>query len=126
MHYSEQEAKEEIFRRGSHIRKKREKRKNWILSGVTGALSLLLIFLITAAPHSTLASSQPSAMGAFLLKAESGVLVLVAVIAFSLGVLVTMLCLRHRNRQSAEKKAASRQETETVQTNPDQKRRNTL
>ena len=72
---------------------------------------LLLVLVIGLFPGSGTAPAG-SVYGAFLLSAEAGGCVLAAVIAFALGVAVTLLCLRLRTTgYHVDKDNSKREET---------------
>ena len=102
MKYTTEEALEEIMRRREEIVIRRERREFRILSGAAGALFALLI-LVTAAVHEKPEFvSAGSVYGAFLLGQEAGGYVLTAVIAFVLGVTVTLLCIKFKNLRNGK------------------------
>lgn len=94
MKYTTEEALAEILRRSDQAVIRRSRRACRLLSGLSGALLAALALVIAALPEGPAAGSSGSVYGAFLLSREAGGYVLAAVIAFVLGVLVTMLTLR--------------------------------
>lgn len=70
-----------------------------ILTGLAGTLLASLVVLIAMLPDGTSSSSTGSVYGAFLLSPEAGGYVLAAVIAFALGIVVTLLCLRYKKQK---------------------------
>ena len=88
-------ALEEIGRRAENIRR-REKRKTGLLGTLTAALAFLLAVLLGTIPDRGVVM-HASALGAFLLGPEIGAYVIVAVAAFILGVILTILFHR-KNR----------------------------
>ena len=63
----------------------------------------MLALSITVIPGKNAVTSAGSVYGSFLLSREAGGYVLIALIAFVLGVTVTLLCLRYRKKQDATK-----------------------
>jgi len=97
---------DEIFRRAEAVRRKQGKNRTRLLGGATMALALVLTLLIGgfagrgAEVHST-------ALGAFLLGPEAGGYVIVALLAFMLGIVAALLAQKHRRmKQRKEKKEA--------------------
>lgn len=100
MKYTSEEALSEIMVRSSRIALHRAKRSCRILSGATGALAVALILVIGVLPGKLGLSKANTVYGAFLLSPESGGYVLTALIAFVLGVTVTLMCRRYRKRKN--------------------------
>ena len=96
MKYQTDEALREILRRGEQIAVRRERRTIRALAGATGALFMALVLAIGFGPHRVSSNRLRSVYGSFLLSPEAGGYVLAAVIAFALGVTVTLLCIRRR------------------------------
>ena len=103
MKYTTEEALAEIMHRKDQIVLRRNRRSCRVLSGAAGTLTLLLVLVITLMPGRTGSAFTETLYGSFLLSAESGGYVLAAVVAFVLGVAVTLLCLKRRNREPHEK-----------------------
>ncbi|MBR0091086.1 MAG: hypothetical protein IJP92_05255 [Lachnospiraceae bacterium] len=88
----------EILARGDRFRKKREQH---ILYGITASACGLLLLLCVCIGNVIVrvpAEYDHSLYGSFLLSQEAGGYVMAAVIAFTLGVIVTVLIFRHRHR----------------------------
>ena len=96
MKYTSSEAMKEVLSRRDQVRRKREQRR---LAWCSASLfTLLLVLTLTAAsmPIPTLDASNSSAMGSFLLEAKTGGIIAAVVLAFLLGVLITLLCIRKK------------------------------
>ena len=99
------DTKERIRRVELRVRELQCKRKNKYIGGLS-ALCLLLTFsligtikfMATCIPDNIQASSQGT-YGAMLLYEDAGGYVLVAVVAFAAAVVITALCIRHRNKR---------------------------
>ena len=102
MKYQTDEALREILRRGEQITVRRERRTIRALAGATGALFMALVLAIGFGSHRASSNRLRSVYGSFLLSPEAGGYVLAAVIAFALGVTVTLLCIR-RNMRTTHK-----------------------
>ena len=97
---------EEIFRRAEVVRHRQEENRARLLGGATAALALALITMIGGFAGRG-AEIRGTALGAFLLGPEAGGYVLVALIAFTLGIAAALLAQRHRQiKQDEEKKEA--------------------
>lgn len=105
MKYTTEEALEEIRKRKEKITEKRNRR---MMAGMTAAAAVLtaaLVALIGLFSGEGMTYSD-SVYGSFLLSREAGGYVLAAVIAFVLGVVVTLLCLKwkklRREKENSE------------------------
>ena len=97
MKYSEQEQFEQILARSDTLRKKRDRRVTGVLTASATALTVLIVICIGTVGNMTPAG-QASAYGSFLLDAKAGGYVLIAVLAFALGAVLTGLLLIRRHR----------------------------
>lgn len=94
---------DEIFRRAEAVRRRQEANRARLLGGATAALALALIVMIGGfAGHG--AEVHGTALGAFLLGPEAGGYVLVALIAFALGIVLALLAQKHRQTKEHEGK----------------------
>ena len=84
------------LRRGAEKRNRRVCRR---LSGTAGVLLAALVLVIGALPGGASASLPGTVYGAFLLSAQAGGVVLAAVLAFLLGVAVTLLCVKRKTNK---------------------------
>ena len=97
MRYGTEEALRETLARATVLRRKSFQRRQGALAvGTGGCVCALLALGYSLAARSGVAL-QEADYGAFLLPSRAGVFVLVSVLAFAAGVLVTLLCLRWRN-----------------------------
>ena len=99
MKYTTDEALAEIMKRRDQIILRRDRRACRMLSGMVGTLFAVLVLMIAILPGKTGAASTGSVYGSFLLSQEAGGYVLAAVVAFVLGVMVTLLCLKLKNQR---------------------------
>lgn len=99
MKYTTEEALFEILRRSEQIVLRRNRRACRFFSGLVGVLFALLVLVIAFLPGRTGMAPTGSVYGSFLLSQEAGGYVLAAVVAFALGVAVTLLCLKIRERR---------------------------
>ena len=91
----------EIFRRAEAVRRKRDERVARALGGATGALALALITMIGGLSGRG-AEIHGTALGAFLLGPEAGGYVLVALIAFVLGIVIALLVQRRKRIDASQ------------------------
>ena len=84
-----QERLDEVFRRAENIRRKQDKKRIAVLGGTGAALTVCLILVIGAVPRQGTAKPEATALGAFLLGPETGGYVIVALLAFILGIIVS-------------------------------------
>ena len=103
MKYTPDEALSEILRRSERVALRRKRRSCQRLGGICSALLAVLALSITVIPGKPAVTSAGSVYGSFLLSREAGGYVLIGLIAFALGVAVTLLCLRYRKKQDATK-----------------------
>lgn len=96
--YSTEEAMTEIRYRRERITVRRNRRQQIALSVTTGILSIVLLGAIAVLSGGTPVNREKTFYGALMAGKESGGYVLVALIAFVLGITVTFLCLRYRKR----------------------------
>lgn len=101
MKYTEQEQLHEIMQRGERLRQRKERRMTRSLAASASALFVLPAACIGAFGEAGYAGTT-TVYGSFLLSAEAGGYVLAAVIAFALGVVVTVLLHRYKGRDKPD------------------------
>ena len=94
---------DEIFRRAEVVRRRQEENRTRLLGGSTAALALALVALIGGFARRG-AEVRGTALGAFLLGPEAGGYVLVALLAFMLGIVAALLAQKHRRMKQREGK----------------------
>ena len=99
MKYTTEEALTEIMRRKNQIVLRRSRRSCQVLSGVSAMLMAFLLLVICMMPGSPGSAFTGTVYGSFLLSAEAGGYVLAAVLAFILGVVITLL-IQNRKKQT--------------------------
>ncbi len=97
MKYSANEAFDEIKRRGERIRYRHEKRVGQGLSASVFLLSAVLLGTVGVLTGREVQGMQ-TVYGSFLLPAEAGGYVLVAVLAFALGVALTLMIRKYTEK----------------------------
>ena len=96
MRYDADEALRKTLERASALRKRSRRRREIALSAISGSCLCALLALGFAAASQGAALAEAD-YGAFLLPSQVGGYVLAGVLAFALGVLVTLACLHRRN-----------------------------
>ena len=97
MKYTNEEMVSEILKRSDKVRDERRKRNSLYLGTASAVLLAALIAVIGFMPTGMSGGYTENTMyGAFLLGREAGGYVLAAVIAFVLGVTVTLLAVKRR------------------------------
>ena len=99
MKYTKDEALEEILKRGRKIREKRNKQITGVLSTTTVILTFIL-FLSISIFTGNIVTETHSAYGSFLLPTEVLGYVLVAVIAFVMGVIITVIIKKYKRTEN--------------------------
>lgn len=97
MKYTTEDALKEINRRAGVIRKKRERRVTNVLATTAGITLIALFAVIGNFSGAEIPGSQ-SEYGAFILSTETGGYVLTAVLGFVLGVCMTLVVKRLKNK----------------------------
>ena len=105
MKYTPDEALSQILRRSERIAWRRKRRSCQRLGGICSALLAVLALSITVIPGKNAVTSAGSVYGSFLLSREAGGYVLIALIAFVLGIVVTVLCLHYRKNEEIQQEA---------------------
>lgn len=117
MSYSSSKALEQVLKRRDRLRKKREKRRLVCFSLSLCAILLVLTLTVSSTPVEIRNGAESAAMGSFLLEARTGGIFAALVLAFLLGVLITLLCIRKKtnsgttdeNRHSQNEKNGGKQ-----------------
>ena len=99
MKYTKDEALEEILKRGRKIREKRNKQITGVLSTTTVILTFILFLSISIFTGNVVTETH-SAYGSFLLPTEVLGYVLVAVIAFVMGVIITVIIKKYKRTEN--------------------------
>lgn len=102
MKYTEKEQLQKILSRGDKLRQRKDRRKLKGLSLSAVALLCVLVAFIGAFGRTGYAQSR-TVYGSFMLSAETGGYVLVAVVFFALGATVVLLCKRLKKRKKLNK-----------------------
>ena len=113
MKYTTKEALEQIMSRRERIVRQRDRRISRILSGTAGVMFAALVLEIALLPGKPGVESSGSVYGSFILSPEAGGYVLAAVIAFALGVCVTLLCLHRRKKKPTDQISQKQYEEES-------------
>ena len=101
MKYTKDEALNEILKRGRKIREKQNKRITGALSTAT-VISTFILFISVSIFTGNAVNGTNSAYGSFLLPTELLGYVIVAVIAFVLGVIITVIVRKNKRKENNE------------------------
>ena len=93
-----------ILRRMGALRRKRERRRDAGLTAVSFMLCVSLAGMFRALTDGGGTGHVPGMYGSALLYSSAGGYVLAGVLAFTAGVVITVLCFRHRHRTEEKEK----------------------
>ena len=112
MKYTASESMKQVLDRRNQLKRKRERRRLALCSLSVCVLLVVLTLSVTSTPLVTQSGGNEAAMGSFLLEAQTGGIIAAVVLAFLLGVLITLLCIRkNRTREQTDvPEAAERHE----------------
>lgn len=100
MKYSDEDALKEILSRRNTVIRRRRSRSMVSLAAVSMALFATLLILLSAVPAGTVSTvSGGTIYGSFLLGRAAGGYVLASVVAFLLGITVTLFCIKYREQR---------------------------
>ena len=102
MKYTPDEAFEEVKRRGRKLALNHEKKMAKLMWAVSSALAIVLVGIMGLYVRTTGGLVTEKAYGSFLLPVESGGYVLIAVIAFMAGVIITVICKKYVERKDSQ------------------------
>ena len=97
MKYTTESALKEIERRAGIIRRNHERKVMNILTTAAG-ITLIALFAVIGEFSGAVISRTPTEYGAFILSVETGGYVLTALLGFVLGVLVTLIVKKIKNK----------------------------
>lgn len=102
MKYTSSEALKNVLERRDKLKKARAQRRlGWFSLGLCAVL-LVLTLAISSMPLPVQQTSGAGAMGSFLLEARTGGILAAVVLAFLLGVLITLLLIRGRKHNAEQ------------------------
>ncbi len=97
MNYSDEDALKEVLKRKDNVIRKRNAKACGYLGAASAVLLAALITVISVFPAgSSVTGTDGTVYGAFILEREAGGYVFASVIAFILGIVVTLLCIKYR------------------------------
>ncbi|MBQ9827065.1 MAG: hypothetical protein IJM62_00115 [Lachnospiraceae bacterium] len=97
MRFSEEQMISEILKRSEDLKRRKEQRSLRLCSAGFAFLAAALVLTITLVVGKGTSVSSSSHYGAFMLNAETGGYIAVAVIAFLVGIVFTVLVNKYRN-----------------------------
>ena len=98
MKYTTDEAIREIMLRRKRIEIKRERHKANVLMGLSVSLIIALTMVIGIGPGRAIRAPEGMTYGAFLLSPEAGGYILIAILAFAVGIMTTLICLQLKKK----------------------------
>ena len=107
MKYTLDAALRELTVRSRRLRRKRERRTVITLSAATAVLSAGVLSMMVSVAGQLGQGEETTVFGSFVLPNTAGGYVLAGVIAFALGAVFTMLCVRQQKRITERKTAKS-------------------
>ena len=96
MKYTKEEAFEEVMKRSRVLKRRNEKKKTALLSASASLVTVTLVLMIGVLGGAGAGISGQSAYGSFLLPTEAGGYILAAVVAFVIGIGVTLIIQKYR------------------------------
>lgn len=90
------ETREEIIKRSKKLAKKRQKRRERFMESGCGILIIALLIIVQQVPEKETVLDMSANYGTMVLGAEAGIYVLVGMICFFLGVLITLIAVNKR------------------------------
>lgn len=97
--YTTEEALAEVMHRSDGIMYQKRKHLNEVMSAAVIALFIALISVIAFLKGGSAETADVSVYGSFVLGKEAGGYILVALLAFILGVAVTILCQNYKKKK---------------------------
>ena len=103
MKYTASESLKQVLDRRDQLKRKREQKRLVWCSLSLCVLLVVLTLSVTSTPLAVQNGGNETAMGSFLLEAQTGGIIAAVVLAFLLGVLITLLCIRkNRHREQTD------------------------
>ena len=103
MKYTASESLRQVLSRRDQLKRKRERRRLALCSLSLCVLLVVLTLSVASTPIAAQSGGNEAAMGSFLLEAQTGGIIAAVVLAFLLGVLITLLCIRkNRTREHTD------------------------
>ena len=103
MKYNTDDAMKEVLRRSELLIKKQHQKKLYLLSASSIMMFLALVMIIPLFSGGGTPEVMGTVYGSYLLPAEAGGYVITAVIAFIIGTVTTLLCLRYKKNHKKRK-----------------------
>ncbi|MBO4808809.1 MAG: hypothetical protein J5537_07175 [Lachnospiraceae bacterium] len=98
MKYTSEQAITEIKRRSREIKKARERKLTKALTAVTCFIAIALVGEVGLLSGPGVGGDLASSYGSFMLTPESGIYVIISVVAFLVGVSIPLLIKKLRNK----------------------------
>ena len=102
-----EERVQSLHMRMDALRRVRERRKTGAIGAASVVLTLCLMLLVFSGGGTHLSGTAGLYSGATMLFEDAGAYVLIALIAFMAGVIVTVVLIRNRKKETSENVASS-------------------
>lgn len=102
MNYTSSEALKQVLDRRDRLRKKRNRKRLGWFSACMCAVLLVLTLTVASAPLTGQSDPGADAMGSFLLEPRTGGFFAAVVLAFLLGVLITLFAIRKKQSKDSK------------------------
>lgn len=96
------ETREEIIKRSEKLRERQRKRVKRILEVTSVALVALLVFVMSQVPYATGTEMGSSYFGTLLQGKDVGMYIIVGLICFVLGVIITLITIKFRDSKKGK------------------------
>ena len=93
------ETREEIIKRSKIVRARQRQRVKKMLEGVSVVLVAMLVMVMRQVPF-TMNTERNSYYGTLMLGSEAGIYIIVGMICFILGVLITLITIKYRDKDT--------------------------
>ena len=93
------ETKEEIIRRSKIVRARQRQRVKKVLEGMSVVLVAMLVMVMRQVPF-TMNTESNGYYGTLMLGSEAGIYIIVGMICFILGVLITLITIKYRDKDT--------------------------
>lgn len=93
------ETREEIIRRSKIVKARQRQRVKKVLEGVSVVLVVMLVMVMRQVPF-TMNTESNGYYGTLILGSEAGIYIIVGLICFILGVLITLITIKYRDKDT--------------------------
>jgi len=93
------ETREEIIKRSKIVRARQRQRVKKVLEGMSVVLVVMLVMVMRQVPF-TMNTESNGYYGTLMLGSEAGIYIIVGLICFILGVLITLITIKYRDKDT--------------------------